>query len=252
MRSSSVFFFVVVGLTLVGLVLVLTATVTIPHTVQESFSEFKSGDETREFYPSTYPLGPVAFPNYEHNESWPADSNGSLNTNQLDPMSKTVFVWNNFFYLSGNESLFEINVSSTNANMSLSIVGLQNPNLQGTGSPPYWLTVAETFLNVSWVNLGSYQNDSSLTQWNTFYWTPPFNGSIQENGGFLFQNLSNQTASFSFKVTDYYTDTVTGKITTYSTLIDSNYSYVGVFLVAVAILIETYFVMYRRTDEESE
>jgi hypothetical protein len=124
-------------------------------------------------------------------------------------MSTTVFVWNDFWYLSGNQSLFEISVSSTNANMSLSIVGLQNPSLQG--GLPYWLTVTETFLNVSWVNSGSYQNDSWLTQWNTFYWTPPFSGSTQDNGGFLFENLSNQTASFRFRVTDYYTDTITGK-----------------------------------------
>jgi hypothetical protein len=55
-------FFVVVGLTLVGLILVLTATITIPHTVQESFSEFNSYDETREFEPSMYPLGPFASP----------------------------------------------------------------------------------------------------------------------------------------------------------------------------------------------
>jgi hypothetical protein len=188
-------FLVVVGLTLVGLILVLAATITIPHTVQESLSEFKSYDETREFEPSMYPLGPIAFPNYQNNESWPVASNGSLNTNQLNPMSTTVFVWNYFWYLSGNQSLFEIDVSSTNANMSLSIVGLQNPSL--FGGLPYWLTVTDTFLNVSWVNSGSYQNESWLTQLNTFYWTPPFNGSMQENGGFLFENLSNQTASFS-------------------------------------------------------
>jgi len=210
-----------VTLTVVGLILIVaSAMITVPYTVTEIFTRREAVDGTQ--YVST------AHSPFEK----PLSENGSLNTLKLLVNSTKSFLWYSFPRHGANISLVQIEVAATYGQLSLSLVGF---DVNGTD-----YTVSETFLSETMGGRSSSSDGPQMALASCFYWTPP-SVYMPQDGGFVFENMANNTISFQLRVTEFHENTeATREVILYRTLIGSDFAYVGIALIGSATVLDVY------------
>ena len=210
-----------VTLTVVGLILIVaSAMITVPYAVTEIFTRREAVDGTQ--YVST------AHSPFEK----PLSENGSLNTLKLLVNSTKSFLWYSFPRHGANISLVQIEVAATYGQLSLSLVGF---DVNGTD-----YTVSETFLSETMGGRSSSSDGPQMALASCFYWTPP-SVYMPQDGGFVFENMANNTISFQLRVTEFHENTeATREVILYRTLIGSDFAHVGIALIGSATVLDVY------------
>ncbi len=145
-------------------------------------------------------------------------------------------------FLEANRSIFQIEVATTGP-IRMNIVRLDI----GSGS----FSVDETYLSRAY-HSSWFENQLDLNHcyWSDTLWTLPDDHYCTI--GFTFENPSNQSDYFAFKVSEYNLKAVvTQQDIAYRTLLDSNFAYVGMALVGLAVAVDVFpYVRMRRFRAE--
>jgi hypothetical protein len=218
MKKRQIVYFLVT-LTVVGLILIVaSAMIMVPYTVTEIFTRREAVDGTQ--FVST---GHSPFEK-------PLSENGSLNTLKLLANSTKLFLWYSFPRHGANISLVQIDVAATYGQLSLSLVGF---DVNGTN-----YIVSETFLYDTMGGRSSVGDGPQMALASHFYWTPP-SVYMPQDGGFVFENMANNTIFFQLRVTEFHENTeATREVTLYRTLISSDFAYVGIVLIGSATVLD--------------
>jgi len=76
---------------------------------------------------------------------------------------------------------------------------------------------------------------------------------MPQDGGFVFQNLANNTIFFQLRVTEFHENTeATREVTHYRTLISSDFAYVGIALIGSATVLDVYSRVRGRKDRSQD
>jgi len=228
LKKRQIVYFLVT-LTVVGLILIVaSAMIMFPYAVTEIFTRREAVDGTQ--FVST------AHSPFEK----PLGENGSLNTLKLLANSTELFLWYDFPRHGANISLVQIDVAATYGQLSLSLVGF---DVNGTN-----YTVSETFLYETMGGRSSIGDGPQMALASNFYWTPP-SVYMPQDGGFVFENMANNTIFFQLRVTEFHENAeATREVTHYRSLISSDFAYVGIALIGSATVLDVYSRVRERKD----
>lgn len=220
LKKRQIVYFLVTLTVVVLILIVASAMIMVPYTVTEIFTRREALDGTQ--FVST------AHSPFEK----PLSENGSLNTLKLLANSTKLFLWYSFPRHGANITLVQMEVAATYGQLSLSLVGF---DVNGTN-----YTVNETFLNETMGGRSSSSDGPQMAYASHFYWTPP-SVYMPQDGGFVFENMANNTIFFQLRVTEFHENTeATREVTHYRTLISSDFAYVGIALIGSATVLDVY------------
>jgi hypothetical protein len=200
-----------ITLSVIGIVLILLASIAlVPYTTWETFRK----DRVQDWTPYFHSASSSDSPTYE---------NGSLRIITIPPLSTKTYKWETTM-LWENISIVQTDIS-TSGPLSFTIAKVNAD-----------YTVAEVYFNQTMGGYGSGGNPGS--SWVTYCWTPPY---LVYNVGFVFENPVDQETLLCFRVTEYNLKaTDERRITQYRTLIDSNFTYIGVSLITATVILDAY------------
>jgi len=208
---------------IVGIVLILLGSVIlVPYTIRQTYRKDISRNQT------------VYFSGYDSSER-PVYENGSPREITIPAFGEKKYFWASR-WLMENISIIQIDIS-TSGPLAFKLAVL---SLDGA--------IRDILFNRT-MHSGWFESDRSGS-WITYFWTPPFS---TVNIGFLFENPSNRSIVFSFKVTECFLKTTEDKwLTRYHTLIDSYFAYMGISLICTAVMLNAYLYKSRRNNNISQ